>query len=257
MQANLKRGKAASGVRSVGRFAILAGVPLIAALALSTSDPALAACGASRPAGVHAAASGGGSVHAATSIAAPSGGRRRRRKPRLCKRKQRLRPARTPGFGVGQGGRERRSLGGAHGRSYDEGHERHRASARVKAGASRLTGLQSENQPDPTTRSFAGGRATTGSSPVTTLMSRRRLQKRDLRVAIEPGALAASRTEPWLYVVHQHPVISGRARAHLGKRAAIKHVGDGVARVDHDEADRAGFEVPAIVTGPERGDRSA
>ena len=74
MQANLERGKAASGVRSVGRFAILAGVPLIAAWALSTSDPALAACGASRPAGVHAAASGGGSVHAATSIAAPSGG---------------------------------------------------------------------------------------------------------------------------------------------------------------------------------------
>jgi len=74
MQANVERGKTASGVRSVGRFAIVAGIPLIAALALSASDPALAACGASRPAGVHAAASGGGSVHAATSIAAPSGG---------------------------------------------------------------------------------------------------------------------------------------------------------------------------------------
>ena len=74
MQANFERGKAASGVRSVGRFAILAGVPLIAAWALSTPDPALAACGASRPAGVHAAASGGGSVHAATSTPTTSGG---------------------------------------------------------------------------------------------------------------------------------------------------------------------------------------
>jgi hypothetical protein len=74
MQANLERGKAASGVRSVGRFAILAAVPLIATFALCAPDRAFAACGASYPAGAHAAASGGGGVHAATSIAAPSGG---------------------------------------------------------------------------------------------------------------------------------------------------------------------------------------
>ena len=77
MQAELKRGRAASGVRSVGRsLAILAGVPLIATLALSAPDRALAAaCGAASPAGVHAA--GGGStsgVHAATSHASSGGG---------------------------------------------------------------------------------------------------------------------------------------------------------------------------------------
>jgi hypothetical protein len=76
MQANLERGKAAFRTRSVGlSVAILAGAPLIAALALFAPDRALAACGgASHPAGVHAAGSGGGSVHAATGIAAPSGG---------------------------------------------------------------------------------------------------------------------------------------------------------------------------------------
>ena len=60
-----------------------------------------------------------------------------------------------------------------------------------------------------------------------------------------------------LYVVHQHPIVSGRARAHFGKRAAIEHVRDGVARFDHDEADRAGFEIAAIIAGPKSRDRSA
>jgi hypothetical protein len=73
MQANLERGKAASGARSAGWFvAVLAGVPLIATLTLSAPDPALAACGASHPA--HAPAASGGSVHTTTSVAAPSGG---------------------------------------------------------------------------------------------------------------------------------------------------------------------------------------
>ncbi len=75
MQADLKRGEGASGPRPVGRLAaILAGAPLIAMLTLCAPDQTLAACGASHPAGVHAAGSGGGSVHAATGIAAPSGG---------------------------------------------------------------------------------------------------------------------------------------------------------------------------------------
>jgi hypothetical protein len=76
MQADLKRGKAASGVRSVGRsVVILAGVPLIATLVLSAPDRALAACGASSPAGVHAAGGGSSSgVHTATSHPASSGG---------------------------------------------------------------------------------------------------------------------------------------------------------------------------------------
>ncbi|HZZ25738.1 MAG TPA: hypothetical protein VFE60_25710 [Roseiarcus sp.] len=74
MQANFKRGKATPGVRSVGRsVGILAGVPVIATLALCTPNAALAACGASHPAGVHAAGGGGG-VHVATSMPATSGG---------------------------------------------------------------------------------------------------------------------------------------------------------------------------------------
>ena len=75
MQAKLERGKAAFRRRSVGlSVAILAGAPLIAGLALFTPDRALAACGASRPAGVHASGGGGGGIHVATGIAAPSGG---------------------------------------------------------------------------------------------------------------------------------------------------------------------------------------
>jgi hypothetical protein len=69
MQANHDRGKAAFGLCGAGQFV----VPLLAALALSAPDPALAACGASRPAGVHAASSGGG-VHAATGAASSGGG---------------------------------------------------------------------------------------------------------------------------------------------------------------------------------------
>ncbi len=78
MQANFKRGKVASGVRSVGRsVAILAGVPLIATLAFGAPNVALAACGASAPAGIHAAGGGGGGgggVHVATSRVATSSG---------------------------------------------------------------------------------------------------------------------------------------------------------------------------------------
>jgi len=70
MQANLDRGKAASALRGAGRFV----VPLVAALALSAPGAAVARCGASRPAGTHAAASSGGSVHAATSTTSSGGG---------------------------------------------------------------------------------------------------------------------------------------------------------------------------------------
>ncbi|HLX98058.1 MAG TPA: hypothetical protein VKR62_05130 [Roseiarcus sp.] len=65
MQVRLERGRAASGVRSVSRFAFFAGVPLIAALALSAPERAFAACGPSHPAGVHSG-TGTGS-HTATS----------------------------------------------------------------------------------------------------------------------------------------------------------------------------------------------
>jgi hypothetical protein len=65
MQVRLERRRAASGVRSVSRFAFFAGVPLIAALALSAPERAFAACGPSHPAGVHSG-TGTGS-HTATS----------------------------------------------------------------------------------------------------------------------------------------------------------------------------------------------
>jgi hypothetical protein len=73
MQVNLEPGKAASAMRSVSRLPILAGVPLIAALALSAPERALAACGTSRPAGVHTATAHTG-VHTTTSRPAASGG---------------------------------------------------------------------------------------------------------------------------------------------------------------------------------------
>ena len=70
MQADLNGGKAAFRMRSVGlSVAILAG----ATLSLAAPDRALAACGTSHPAGVHAAGGGSG-VHVATSTAATSGG---------------------------------------------------------------------------------------------------------------------------------------------------------------------------------------
>jgi hypothetical protein len=77
MQANLERGKAVFGIRNVCRSAaILAGVPLIAALALCAPDRALAACGTIATGGVaHAPPSGGGSVHSgATAPHVSSGG---------------------------------------------------------------------------------------------------------------------------------------------------------------------------------------
>jgi hypothetical protein len=71
MQADLRSGKAAFQIRSVGlSVAILAG----ATLSLSAPERALAACGASHPAGVHAAGGGTAGVHVATSTAATSGG---------------------------------------------------------------------------------------------------------------------------------------------------------------------------------------
>jgi hypothetical protein len=71
MQSN-ERGRAASGAHSVARFvAIFAGVPLIAILALSAPDRALAACGSTKPAGVHSTTGSG--VHTATSKPPTSG----------------------------------------------------------------------------------------------------------------------------------------------------------------------------------------
>ena len=68
MQANLRLNKIAPSTRGVGRLiGTLAGLPLLATLAFCAPDRALAACGASHPAGVHAAATGASGVHVATS----------------------------------------------------------------------------------------------------------------------------------------------------------------------------------------------
>jgi hypothetical protein len=73
MQTNLKRGEAALPVRSVGLcVAIAASASIVATFSFFVSSPALAACGASHPAGVHMASANTG-AHTATSIAVPSG----------------------------------------------------------------------------------------------------------------------------------------------------------------------------------------
>jgi hypothetical protein len=72
MQAALERGMATSGARGADRVAILAGVPLIAALVLYGPAPALAACEVSHPAGVHSATGTG--VHTATGRPSSGGG---------------------------------------------------------------------------------------------------------------------------------------------------------------------------------------
>ena len=74
MQTNLKRGKAASRVRSAGlSVAIVAGASIVATFSFFVPNPALAACGgASHTAGVHTS-TGSGGAHTATGIAAPSG----------------------------------------------------------------------------------------------------------------------------------------------------------------------------------------
>jgi hypothetical protein len=73
MQTILKRGSAASRVRSAGlSVAIVAGASIVATFSFFVPNSALAACGASHSAGVHTASANTG-AHTATSIAAPSG----------------------------------------------------------------------------------------------------------------------------------------------------------------------------------------
>jgi hypothetical protein len=73
MQTNLKRGKAASRVRSLGlSVAILASASIIAAFSFFDPNPAQAACGAPHIAGAHAASAGNAGTHTATGIAPPS-----------------------------------------------------------------------------------------------------------------------------------------------------------------------------------------
>ena len=70
MQADLKHGKAAFRMRSVGLSVALFAS---ATFSLSAPDRALAACGgSSRPAGIHAAGSGAAGVHVASSTTATS-----------------------------------------------------------------------------------------------------------------------------------------------------------------------------------------
>jgi hypothetical protein len=71
MQTILKRGSAASRVRSAGlSVAIVASASIVATFSFFVPNSALAACGASHPAGVHTASANTG-AHTATSIASP------------------------------------------------------------------------------------------------------------------------------------------------------------------------------------------
>src|ERR1700761_4109620 len=70
-------------------------------------------------------------------------------------------------------------------------------------------------------------------------------------------AVISSATRSDLNMVHQRSIPGGRTSAHFGERGPIEDVRDGVARFDHDEADRAGFQIAAIVAGSERSDRGA
>ena len=74
MQTNLKRGAAASRIRSAGlSVAIMAGASIVATFSFFVPSPALAACGGgSHSAGVHGS-TGSTGAHTATSIAASSG----------------------------------------------------------------------------------------------------------------------------------------------------------------------------------------
>ena len=132
MQANLERGKAAFSMRRVGlSVAILAGAPLIAALAICAPDPALAACGASsHPAGVHAGGGAGG-VHVATAAATVSVARRRRRNASGVQAESSASALRgLPTASLGQGGRDGRPRG-----AHPKAHARTAATRTTNASA--------------------------------------------------------------------------------------------------------------------------
>jgi serine/threonine protein kinase len=71
------------------------------------------------------------------------------------------------------------------------------------------------------------------------------------------GAIPQPSPASSLNVIHQRQLAAGGERAHFGEGATIEHARDRVARGDHDQPDRAGFEVAAIVAGSIRRDRSA
>jgi hypothetical protein len=71
------------------------------------------------------------------------------------------------------------------------------------------------------------------------------------------GAIPSRAPLSSLNVIHQRQLAAGGERAHFGEGATIEHARDRVARGDHDQPDRAGFEVAAIVARSIRRDRSA
>jgi hypothetical protein len=56
--------------------------------------------------------------------------------------------------------------------------------------------------------------------------------------AVEPQSPAKPTLAPSfsLDVVHEHPIVGGRSRAHFGKRGVIEHACNSIARFNHDEA---------------------
>ena len=100
-----------------------------------------------------------------------------------------------------------------------------------------------------------------GSNPAPATNFKRPMPASCERGPYRPGRRAGAIPSPAplssLNVIHQRQLAAGGERAHFGEGATIEHARDRVARGDHDQADRAGFEVAAIVAGSIRGDRSA
>ena len=60
------------------------------------------------------------------------------------------------------------------------------------------------------------------------------------------GALGPAAPFP-LDVIHLRELGRVAQSAQFGERAIVEDVGDGVARLDHDQPDRAGLEVGAVL----------
>ena len=85
----------------------------------------------------------------------------------------------------------------------------------------------------------------------------RRSAAPDGGTVVRPARRLAKATDPRLYVIHLSQVASRGEPAHFREGEVIEHVGDGVASGDHDQADRTGFEIAAIVARSKCRDGSA
>ena len=116
-------------------------------------------------------------------------------------------------------------------------------------------------------RSSIGGKSTRQSAIVSPKASRENASPRNSA----EGASRVRRRRPSFFnsglddsggsrnlnVIHFREVAWIGQHSHLCERAIVEHVGDGVAGFDHDQPDRAGFQIGAVVAWAKGGDRSA